>query len=721
MNNPDKSIKAYKTLMEYSTETHKWGFRSFQTYKDYYDFVLSNWKLPGEYNFKNTEYWRQPAITFEKNKMYCDFHRKSPEYKEYWLTERRKCVQGVIVDNVFIPASYYWFINFTPIYDKVKSKETFADLYDGQYHLFLYLELAMLKGEDAAGVKCRQRGISYCLVSDLTKEIWFGQKSMCKIVGYEIEYVMLEWNILESYRDFLNTHTGWYRAFSPDESLNWEQKMPVTEGVTEKKTTFKGNKSRIKGATTKKNMAKAVGGPAKKIYATEAGVYANLLKVKGYVNDNLKLGGVKTGIFLAFGSVGELKDAADLQDICFNPRAYNVRPVKDTFSGSGDEIAFLYPDEWNFTYRDPETEEVVKCYDKDGNSNIELALKYISMEEEHAKKSGESAYKMYKSQHPRTLQDAFDQREDNPFPTSLLKKREQDLINYKDIIVKLERNDQGKVIHKFSDDVPILTLHPKPDADNRGAVTIWEFPKPNPPLGLYYAGVDPVKNFDTSTSSSLMSITVYMADHERDGKICQGYPVATYTGRHKRVSETYQVCLNLIEFYNALTAVESNVADFTEWMIKERKAKYLMRRSQITVINEMMPNSTIRDEIGVRMEGHFKQRCIEKLIRYLEEPMSDVFDLETGENYTKHGVDKIRDKMFIRELLRWTSKLNTDRLVSNILAIMAAESSTNRHILQEIKKGDHRPNTKTSHSLPSAFLSKSRPGMSKMPSPFKRK
>ena len=121
------------------------------------------------------------------------------------------------------------------------------------------------------------------------------------------------------------------------------------------------------------------------------------------------------------------------------------------------------------------------------------------------------------------------------------------------------------------------------------------------------------------------------------------------------------------------------------------------------------------------MEGHFKQRCIEKLIRYLEEPISDVFDLETGENYTKYGVDRIRDKMFIKELLRWTPKLNTDRLVSNILAIMAAESSTNRHILQEVKKGDHRPNTKVSYNFPSALGSKSKQGMIKMPSPFKKR
>lgn len=674
-------------LLEFDSVKNEWGKRRFETFKEYLSFVEPCFKIPGEYNLQGAITWREPALHYKQYKRYTNYHPKSKEYKEYWLTERRKCVQGVIIDNVFIPGSYYFFINFTPIYNKIEMQETFPDLYDGQYHLSLYLEIAWLYDEDGGGTKCRQRGISLFLMSVLTKEVWFGKKSMNRVVGHEEEYVKMEWAIMEGYRDWLNSNTGWYRNFTPNESLNWEQKIAVTEGVIDKRTTFKGNKTKIKGATTKKNIAKSVGGHSRFVYATEAGIYPNLLKVRGYVKDNLKMGGVKTGMFIAMGSVGELKDAADLQEICFNPKSYNIKSIKDTFSGSMDDIAFFYPDEWNYTYKDEETSEIIKCYDIHGNSDIPLALKYLEIEEKKAKDAGEAEFKMYKSQHPRTLQDAFDQREDNPFPTTDLKRREQELLSKKDIIVKLERDAKGKVYHKFSDDVPVTKLRPNPTENNEGAIIIYEFPIDNPPAMLYYAGIDPIVNIDTTTSKSLMSIKILIATHERDGKICPGYEVATYTGRHKNPNQTYQICLDLIEFYNASAVIESNVRDFTDWMIKRGKAGLCMRRRQIVAIGEMMPNSTIADEIGVRMEGEFKKKCLEKTIHYMEEPIADSFNLETGESEVVLGVQRLKDKMMIRECLRWTPKLNTDRLVSWMLAYIAAEGNTNRHVIREVKNG----------------------------------
>ena len=74
----------------------------------------------------------------------------------------------------------------------------------------------------------------------------------------------------------------------------------------------------------------------------------------------MKQGGVKTGMFIAMGEVGELKDAEDLQKMCFNPKAYSIKPVKDRFSGTDDDIAFFFPDEWNYTYKDEDTGEIVK-------------------------------------------------------------------------------------------------------------------------------------------------------------------------------------------------------------------------------------------------------------------------------------------------------------------------------------------------------------------------
>ena len=708
------------TLLTFDTTKLEWGTRTFNEFSEYYQFVKSSFKFPGEFNLKNTEYWRPHALKFQKDKRYTDYHPNSKEYKEFWLTERRKCIQGLIIDDKFVPGDFYWFLNFTPILDKIKRKEDHPDLWDGHYFLSLYLELSDLEELDSGGTKARQKGISLYLVSSLTKALWFGNKAMLKIIGHEEEYVMGEWSILEGYRDHLNEHTGWYRSFSPEEKLNWEQKIEVTEGTIDRKKVSRGNKSKIKGATTKVNLTRAVGGPASKIYATEAGVYRNLLKVKEYVDPNIKMGGVKTGIFIAMGAVGELKDAEDLKKIFFNPKKYNIKSIPDIFSGTNDDIGFFFPDEWNYIYKDSETGEVIKCYDKDGNSDLEKARYYLDIEEAIAKNKDESSYKLWKSQHPRTLQDAFDQRDDNIFPAFLLKERQNQLMREKDIIVSLERDAKGKVFHKFSTDVPVTTIYPDPKKDNRGAIIIRDFPIQNPPFGLYVAGVDPIYNIETETSRSLMAITVYMSTHERDGKIIQGYPVATYVGRHKKPMETYQICLNLIEYYNARVAVESNVKDFIEWMIRQGKSRLLIRRKEITFISEVMPNSTIRDEIGVRMEGEFKKRCLEKAVLYCEEPISDEFDMVTGESRTIYGTSRLWDKRLIKEMLAFNPKLNTDSLISFMLALIASESQVNRHIINEVKSGYEYLEKKDPiiRKLPPQLLHKTQPSFKKLGNHF---
>lgn len=698
-------------ILTFNTNTKEWTKTGFSSFKEWRDFVLSMWKEPGEYNFKNTGYWREAAAKFEKEKKYCDYHHTSKEYKDHWLLERRKCEQGIIVDGVYISGTCYFFWNYCRIPNKIEGKETFPEIWDGHYHTDLYHELAELFGEDVAFTKARQKGLSLYEVARLTKQMWFGNKDMLKIVAQEEEYVLGEWSILQTYRNHLNDHTGWFRAFSPDESLNWEQKRLVTEGTTNKKPVFKGNFCKIKGLTTKMNVTKGVGGSARYIYITEAGINKKLLKVKEYVDPNMKMGNVKTGMFIAVGSVGETSDCQDLMELCFNPKAHNIRVVKSISDEKEEETSFFFPEEWNYTHQDEDTGEIIKCYDKDGNSNIQLAIELIEKEDEKQKSKKDAvSYRLWKSQHPRTLKDAFDQRESNPFPTDILKEQEKLLIGEKPIIVSLERDFHGKITHKFCDDVPISKIKPNPNENNKGAIVVYEFPIDKPPFGLYYAGIDPIYNLDTSTSTSLMAIAVWIGTHERDGKIVEPYPVCQYIGRHRNVRDTYEQCLKIIEWYNARTAVESNVKDFTEWVIRQGKARFLMRRRELTVINELTPNSTVRDEIGVRMIDPLKTRALEKVIAWLQLPIATSFDMETGESKDIYNVSKIKDSMWIKEMLQYNPKLNTDRLVANLLALLAVQSDTNRHIITGMKNPFKQEPKRLITKLPSSFVTQNTQG-----------
>lgn len=681
-------------IPEYNSKTNTWSKRNFSEYREFLSFLLSQEKYPGEYNLENTNLWRPHALKFLKDKRYTDYSPKSQEYKDFWLTEREKCRKGIIVDNFYVPRDYYFFLNFCPIYDKIKATVTHPEVWDGHYHYMLHLEISYYTNKNSVGTKARQKGYSLIEMARVINRLWFENKKNIKILGYDVGHIEGEWKIAEMYRFHLNEHTGWYRNFNPDKIYQWEQKIIITEGILDKKEKTKGNKSSLVARITKSSVAKAVGGEMYLGYITEAGVNPTLDKVIEFITPNITMGSIKTGMIDVMGAVGELKDCEPLKNYCFNPEENGFRGVVDRIGGGEHLVGFFHPTIWNYQYEDEDTKEVVRCYDENGNSDLELAKHYFKLAEDKAKKKGEKSYRLWKSQNPETLQDAFDERDTNPFPTSLLRSRENELMKTKPLTVELIRYQEDgkeKIKHTFVDKEPIANLKVNPTEDNTGSIIIYEFPELNPPLGLYYAGVDPIYNVQTTTSTSLFCIYIYKAVHEKNGKIVQGYPVAEYIGRHKRVSDTYQVALDLIEYYNALTAVESNVKDFIEWVIRANKSSYLLRRSQITAINEMQPNSTIREEIGFRMTAEFKKRCLEKLINYLEEPLYDSFDMTTGESETVYGVSKISSKGLIREMLSYSDRGNFDRLVAFMGAMIAAESNTNRHIIRKIDGKELKP------------------------------
>jgi hypothetical protein len=732
-----------KNIPTYSTKTNQWSETHFETRSEFSKYIDSLWRLPGEYNLKNTHLWRQPALKFQKEGKYTNYDSKTDEAKAFWAFEKKKIGQGIIIDDRYIPGEYYFYLNYCPIIDKIKGKNDFPELWDSDYHFYLYCLRAQLRDLNAGVIKARQKGFSLKIVSRLIRNLWFVPNSVNKMLGYEEDFVndRGSWRFASMYRDFLNTHTPWYRDFEPDESLNWEQKKTIIEGTYETKKKQKGLRSKLVAATTKKNPAKAVGGGITELFHEEAGIAPNMHKVLEFAEAATKMGGVTTGFMIVSGAVGELKDAKPLEDISFEPLKYGFLGVEDCFSEvkSDNLTALFVPDFWNYIANDVE-KGLVKCYDEDGNSDIELAKKYLLLEEK--RHQGKDSYILWKSQHPWTLQDAFNIREENIFPVRVIKEHQTQLrATYAPLCIELEEDDLSKQItHKISYNKPITDLKVDPNKDNRGVIEIDEMPIDNPPYGLYYAGIDPIRPVNTVTSKSLMSVCIFKASHMKNGKLITDYPVARYTGRYPTWEETYHVCMRLCRFYNARVAVENNVTGFQEWAIRNNYAHYFMHRREIYIINELMPNSTIRDEIGIRMEGQFKEKALEFAVSYFDEILSssvvernkedlpEIFTSEDEYDNEKskelkfvYGVSRVRDVMLLEETLRFSKKLNTDRLVAFMCALIAARSNTNRNlIISETVHDPFKPNVPKDNrvSIPSPLQAKRMQSSQKVQSPF---
>ena len=87
---------------------------------------------------------------------------------------------------------------------------------------------------------------------------------------------------------------------------------------------------------------------------------------------------------------------------------------------------------------------------------------------------------------------------------------------------------------------------------------------------------------------------------------------------------------------------------------------------------------------------------------YVDEIIGTEFE-EDGTSHYIYGVTRIKDIMLLEELLKFNPRQNSDRMISKMLALLAARSNTNRNIIVETKSQDYRPKPKTNIIIPSQF------------------
>jgi hypothetical protein len=668
-----------------------WTSTVFNSREEYRDFVISIFKEAGPdegYSFNETSLlFNSEGRNFQKNGYYCNAPFRSKDFIAYWDDQKAKSVYGVIFKSEdatwYLTRDYYMWINFLPIYDKLKKQFTFPEVWDGQYHMALYECIAELTYKHCPVLKKRQFGSSYFHIAKIINAYWFNEGSVLKLGASLKDYISEKgsWRMLNEYRNFLNEHTAWYRPSEPDKVFSWQQRIKVRTGGRD---SYKGNKSIITGTSFEKDPSNSVGGPCHYFFHEEAGIAPKMMDTYEFIRPALQSGMITTGTFIAAGSVGDLEQCSALKEMILHPNKYGMLSVKTTLIDENKTIGesgLFIPEQWNMP----------PCIDKYGNSLVEDALAAIVEERKQWKKDlSPEQYQLRISQKPTNIAEAFATRKESVFPPHLishqLKRIEEN--QYSVEYVTLEYDAENKIVVKKTNKSPI-TKFPvdKTMEDKTGVVCVYEKPVPNSPWGTYYASIDPVGEGKTTTSDSLCSIYVYknpteVVKDEGNGNLKTNLErdgiVASWCGRFDDLQKTHERLELIIEWYNAWTIVENNVSLFIQYMISKRKQKYLVPKDQIPFLKELSSNASVFATYGWKNTGTlFKTHLISYGIQFLQEEI----DVQTAENgdviKINFGVERIPDPMLLEEMRQYQPGLNVDRLVSFCALVAFAQVQQN--------------------------------------------
>ena len=671
----------------------EWTVSTFSSNIEWREYLLTLFKEPGQYDFNEVALlFNKEARTFNKLGFYTVAPFKSKDYIYYWDDQKKKCRSGVLYKdkkNVwYLTRDYYMWLNFLPIYDKEEKKFGFAKVRDAQYHMALYEILAELYYKHVAILKKRQIASSYFHAGKLINSLWFEEGVTLKIGASLKDYINDKgtWKFLDEYASFLNEHTAWYRPMNPDKVMLWQQKIEVRKG---NKKTEVGLKGTIQGMSFEKSATAGVGGPCQYFFHEEAGIAPKMGETYEYLRPALQSGMITTGVFIAAGSVGDLDQCEPLKNLIMNPEANDIFAVETNLldgKGSIGTAGLFIPEQWS----------MMPFVDEYGNSQVEEALDAIKEERIKWKKEIEpDKYQLRISQKPTNIEEAFAFRRESVFAVHLLAaqlRRIEDK-EYPYELLELYRDEHSNLTVKESNKLPINEFPiSKKTEDKSGCLVVWERPKKDPTFGMYYASIDPVSEGKTTTSDSLCSIFVYKApievSREEGGEqkthIEQDKIVAAWCGRFDDIKKTHERLELIIEWYNAWTLVENNVSLFIQYMISQRKQRYLVTKDQILFLKDIGSNASVYQQYGWRNTGTlFKAHLISYAIEFLREETDHDYKTDGSVVKTTYGVSRIPDPMLIKEMLAYREGLNVDRLVAfTALVAFAKIQQSNRGYLK---------------------------------------
>jgi len=692
--------EVYENLIEYTSTIkfiknliapeHIRGFAKDRPKSILYDDGRIDVDITNPHILEDMDYFRQPAIFFEKNGKYTNIPPNSnpkSEYAEYWKEELRKWKHGVVrpSDGEWVPGELYFYWNYSPIWlvetiatsgkgersqgERVKK---FAKPWLGDYLYFHYTAKAKRLGKHGKVLKTRGIGFSFKNASESPRNMYVFPGSGNPNFHLASDKGFLSgdkgiWGKVLDTLDWIAEHTPLPRMRTIDAT----KEMNIQLGYKDEYGSRKGLLSSVFGISLKDNPDKARGIRGPLIHYEEDGLFPNLEKAWNVNRKAVEDGGVSFGFMLAGGTGGvEGASFAGSEKLFYKPGAYNILGIPNVFDkgSNGDlECGFFWGAYLNRN----------ECYNEEcGEPDVIKALIEILLDRHQVKynSSDARAITQKKAEEPITPQEAIMRTEGTVFPVADIKdylesigpKKESFLAEH--YIGELIYDNEGNVKWSLTTDKHPLRAYDSSDTDRTGCLEIFEMPKKNAngeiARGRYIFGIDPI---DADTGTSLFSIIGL--DTFTDRIVCE------YTGRPRLANDAYEIALRVLKFYNGEANYESNLKGLFSYFDARNCLHYLCDVPQILRDMDMVKATNL---YGNKAKGTHANKEINKWGRLLQAQYMLTQYNEADEEDNSLKLHHIRSIPYLEECIAWNSDGNFDRVSAAGMLFLLREDRVKR-------------------------------------------
>jgi hypothetical protein len=606
--------------------------------------------------------------------------RQSKEYAPFYDFHKQLCLDGFMMNGVYINPFLYWHLNIwhteVDIMDdkgRIYQKYQNPSLRDNEWIVTTEIDRAHLERKGLVILGIRRFAKSVIESSYISLGATFDENSQNIIVGLNGPDIKLITDKIDKGLNFIPEAWRWQRIED-----NWKQQ--VTLGIkTKAGERIPFSSIMIRNLDEGNNEEAIAGTKPRRLIIDEIGKGSFLRGLQAAIPGFTTPFGWGCSPILT-GTGGDMKKFMDAKNLMFDVEAFNFLSYQNEKDSRIVHGLFL-----GHKYRmEAKKESTLGDYlNLEGNilrdvpmlvSDEELAEEITNKNLDMKKKAGDrTAYLKEKMYYPKEVDDIFLNEDTNIFNIESAKSQKARLLGLdRTGTPVILHHDGEKVVHKFTDKQPITNFPLKPKDDKDAPIVIYEFPIEDPPYGLYVAGVDPYRQGKAAYSDSLGAVYIYKRMHQIGGEKYQDMFVASYAARPNDKKVWEEQARLLCKFYNARVFSENDEISFIDYMVAKGDAHMLEKQPQW--LKEIVPNTTQNRDYGISrssdkirdfLHGNFK--------KYLEEVIHQEKDENGSVIREELGVRKILDPMLLEEIIQFTEDGNYDRLVAAELAKAQAD------------------------------------------------